>query len=140
MDVNLTIADPRISTVLEQLNELQQKLTQLIEQGVQDMARDQEALDLIQQLNDTTNQMAENEAAEAGLLEEVRQIMIGLRSQLEGGVTAGGTDTLLNQLNDAITRQQQALSISQTNQDALRALGTNPEEPIPPVEPVEPTE
>jgi hypothetical protein len=137
MDVNLTIADPRITTLVEQVELLHNKLNQLLQQGTADMARDQEALGLIQQLNERSNQMAEMEAQEAAKLVEVRNILEELRRQGEGSITAEGTTNVLDRLNLALQRQNEAIAISTANQASLEAMGNNPDEPLP--EPVQPT-
>lgn len=81
------------------------------------MSQSQEVLSLIDQINTNTNEQAEAVAS-------VTTILTDLRDRLAAGASPDELEAIKTQLNDAITRQQGV-------EDNLRALGSDPANPIP---------
>lgn len=110
----------RIADSLEtksQLDRMEKMLEKLIRMETKDMARDQQIIDLITQLNENTNE----QAVEVGRIRELVQQAV---TQLKEGTTPEGTTAVINQLTEALTAQQAV-------EDNLKALGADPENPIP---------
>lgn len=110
----------RVADALEsksQLDRMEAILRKLVSMGKQDMARDQELLTLVNQLNENTNE----QAAEVS---RISQLIQDALTQLQEGTSPEGTSAVIQQLTEALQAQQVV-------EDNLRALGADPNNPIP---------
>ena len=108
----------------QRLDRIEALLTRIVAQGDEAMARDQEILALIDQVNTNMNEMADQ-------VQRITQALQTLQNEVANGTTATGSQSVVDRLAALVTA-------TQTVEDGLRAIGANPANPTPPVQPVDP--
>lgn len=120
MFTKLTKAIDRLTAAMQsraQLECIESKLDKLLTQGDLLMSRSQELNDLIDALNINSNETAAEVA-------RIRTVLEGIQAQLAKGLSEEATDAIKQRLEGAIGQTQAV-------EDELKALGTDPNNPIP---------
>ena len=113
----LTKSIDKLTDALNQRAQLDRIESQLLSLEKLIMAKSQELNDLIDQLNINSNETA-------GEVGRIRTVLEGIQAQLAAGLSASEAEALKGRLADAISQ-------TQTVEDELKALGTDPNNPIP---------